>query len=96
MSKIKVVGDPGDIRNCKVEFKCPKRWDELKKQDNPDTRHCHVCEENVYLCTTDAQIAEAVRLDHCVAISPESEFSNEFGDGNFVGRLAPPEYKIDD
>jgi len=89
--KIKIVGDPGDIRNCKVEFKCPKRWDELKKQDIPDTRHCHVCDECVYLCTTDAQIAEAIRLDHCVAISPDSEW-NGVWDSDFVGRLAPPDY----
>jgi len=95
MSKIKIVGDPGDIRNCKVEFKCPERWDELEEQDNPDTRHCNVCDENVFLCTTDAQIAEAIRLDRCVAISPASESNDEF-EPHFVGKLAPPEYKIDE
>jgi hypothetical protein len=92
MVKIKIVGDPGDIRNCKVEFKCPKLWAELEEQDSPDTRHCNVCDEHVYLCTTDAEIGEAIRLDRCVAISPDSEFNKESDDGYFVGRLAPPEY----
>ncbi len=92
---ISIEEDPGDIRNCKVEFKCPKRWDELEKMGDTNTRHCHVCEEYVYLCSTDAEIAKAIRLDRCVAISPDSELSGEFDDGYFVGRLAPPDYETE-
>ncbi len=82
---IEIVEDPGDIRNCKIAFKCSKNWDDLEHLTDV-TRHCSTCDQAVYLCTTDAELAEAIRLDHCVAISPDSEFNHTWSTG-FVGRV---------
>jgi len=85
--------DPGDIRNCKVLVDCPKKWSDLEHLTDV-TRHCNKCDETVFLCRTDAELAEAIKLNHCVAIHLDSgsgqEWSNEF-----VGRLAPPKYEVD-
>ena len=62
--------DSSDIRNCKFAFKCPKRWQELTSidGDDPEIRFCSKCEQKVYRCTTDAEIALAIKENRCVAI----------------------------
>ncbi len=91
--RIVIEETPGDIRNCKVVVDCPKRWDELRPLTDR-TRHCSVCDEAVFLCQTDAELAEAVRLNYCVAVHPESEFNYEWS-SDFVGLLEPPDYETD-
>ena len=55
--KIVIEDDPGDIRNCKVVVNCPKKWESLEPLTDV-TRHCGTCDEAVFLCKTDAELAE--------------------------------------
>ena len=59
-----------DIRNCKFAYKCPKRWEELQviKHEGPDVRHCNKCEQRVFFCRSDEELAMAIRANRCVAI----------------------------
>ena len=59
-----------DIRNCKFAFKCPKRWEQLQiiRGENPDVRHCRKCEQRVFFCRSDEELAMAIRANRCVAI----------------------------
>ena len=65
-----IPSDSSDIRNCEFAFKCPKRWQELTSIDGGDLeiRFCSKCEQKVYRCTTDAEIALAIKANRCVAI----------------------------
>lgn len=56
------------LRNCKFAFKCDKRWDDLTRTSFPQVRFCNECSRDVFLCATDAELAESVRLNRCVAI----------------------------
>lgn len=56
------------VRNCQFAFKCPKKWDELTRTSFDRVRHCSNCSRDVFLCTTDAELAESIKLDRCVAV----------------------------
>ncbi len=56
------------IRNCRFAFRCDKEWQDLTETTFPKVRFCGDCERDVFLCTTDAQLAEAIRLNRCVAL----------------------------
>lgn len=62
--------DSSDIWNCKFTFQCPKRWKELTPIDgsDPDIRFCSKCEQKVYRCTTETQLASAIEENRCVAV----------------------------
>ena len=56
------------IRNCRFEFECDQSWTDLETTDDAQVRHCGQCSKSVHLCTTDADIARAIRDNLCVAI----------------------------
>lgn len=58
------------IRNCRFAYKCKKQWSDLTPTDSgiDNVRHCDDCQQSVYLCWSDAQLAEAIRLNRCVAL----------------------------
>jgi len=88
VNKVIIEGDGTEVRNCKFVFKCPKFWAELQKSDDPDIRHCNECSEFVYRCTSNKDIAIAIKRNRCVAIMPFFDESNE-NVTSLVGRIAP-------
>ena len=69
-----ILSDDSDIRNCRFTFKCPKKWTELAPIVGSDRniRFCGQCEQNVYRCETDREIALAVKANRCIAIKLDS------------------------
>ena len=61
------------LQNCRFKFRCNQSWNLLLRTEDPDLRYCTECERGVHFCTTDAQLAEAVRLGRCVAIPQNLE-----------------------
>lgn len=59
------------LRNCTFKFKCTQTWEGLDRTDIGTTRHCNVCSEYVYFVETDKRLAEAIKLNQCVAIAKE-------------------------
>ncbi len=86
MSKIVIEGDGTEIRNCKFTFKCPKFWGELQGAEYSRIRHCNSCNEDVYRCTTDEDIADAIKRNRCVAIMPYFDESAQW-QGGLIGRI---------
>jgi hypothetical protein len=56
------------IENCRFKFRCEQTWDGLTPTAHEQVRHCSECREDVHFCTTDEQLAQAIRQGHCVAI----------------------------
>ena len=56
------------IRNCKFAFKCTRTWESLIETGQVDIRFCGDCQQAVHYCHTDGELAEAIRLNRCVAI----------------------------
>jgi hypothetical protein len=59
------------LRNCTFKFKCSETWEGLEKTDVATTRKCNACNEYVYFIETDKRLAEAIKLNQCVAIAKE-------------------------
>lgn len=67
------------IRNCEFAYRCTKTWDELTPfEDYATERVCSDCNKLVHLCTTDEELAEAIRANYCVAIATESDDNQPF------------------
>lgn len=56
------------IENCRFKFRCEQTWEGLTPTAHDQVRHCSECREDVHFCTTDEQLAQAIRQGHCVAI----------------------------
>lgn len=56
------------VRNCQFAFKCPKNWEQLAPTFSASVRHCSTCAQEVFLCRTDKELAESIRLNRCVAV----------------------------
>jgi hypothetical protein len=59
------------LRNCTFRFKCTQTWEGLERTDIGTTRRCNICSEYVYFVETDKRLAEAIKLNQCVAIAKE-------------------------
>jgi hypothetical protein len=57
------------IENCEVQFRfrCPKQWEQLTATDDAKVRFCGVCEKNVFLCESRAELLECTREGRCIA-----------------------------
>ena len=92
---------PEEIRNCTVNFRCPKLWESLTTTDDPKVRFCDKCLEHVYLVQSEEELAEQSAHRRCVAIlnlSPEHE---DYSLGGLLGEIIPKwsasdEFKKDD
>jgi hypothetical protein len=62
-----------EIRNCRFAFKCNAKWDELVHTRNDEIRFCGECQREVYYCYSDDDLAESIRLNRCIAITPYSD-----------------------
>ena len=104
-SKVTQIGENAEkqtIRNCRFAYKCTKQWTDLTKTDSviDNVRHCDDCQQSVYLCWTDAQLAKAIRLDRCVAIVTPIARAKRAAKGRkslssraLVGLPRPPPYE---
>ena len=57
------------IRNCPIQIRCTKKWSQLLETSDSLVRFCDDCQKNIYYCSTDDEIAAALRLNKCVAMS---------------------------
>ena len=57
-----------DIRNCSFGFKCNQKWEDLSKRKEKNIKYCLECEKEVYLIETNAELMDAIKFNHCVAI----------------------------
>jgi hypothetical protein len=73
------------IHNCRFAYRCDRKWDELKPTTDDEVRFCGQCERTVHWCSTDRELAEAVALNHCVAIDVDHTISG----GIEMGVVAP-------
>jgi uncharacterized protein (TIGR02996 family) len=62
--------DRSPVENChfRFEFRCPKRWEQLRETGDPAIRYCGACHKNVYHCPTVADAQRHVWQSHCVAV----------------------------
>ncbi|WP_415897890.1 hypothetical protein ACMXYX_05810 [Neptuniibacter sp. QD72_48] len=71
-----------DKRDCKINYKCPKAWDDLDKTEDPFVRHCDQCEKDVHFCADVESLKEATIEDLCVAVP-----TDDFEDGVMMGDI---------
>lgn len=67
------------FRNCDFKYRCTKTWDELDTvPSTTSARECSDCKKLVFMCTTDAEIALAMRENWCIAVPTESADNQPF------------------
>lgn len=84
-----------EIRNCTVNFQCPKYWGRLTPTDDPKVRFCDYCFEQVRLVETEEQLAEHSALGHCVAILNLSPEHPDYSAGGLIGEVEPDFFNDD-
>ena len=67
------------IRNCKFAFRCDRKWTALISTDNPDIRFCDDCQQEVFFCYTDSDVAEGIVRNRCIAIEVVNHLSPDYG-----------------
>jgi len=85
------------IANCRFKFRCIQTWESLSPTEDRRIRHCSECAEDVHLCATDSQLAQAIKKGLCVAIPAEALDEDEAQDPevyedipiDMVGRVDP-------
>lgn len=66
------------LANCKLSFKCNRTWEILGKTKNSKIRHCTVCGEDVFYCTSKQEIVSALSNNKCIAIYiPEENYESQ-------------------
>lgn len=79
------------IRNCAFAFRCEKTWDSLDRLANENVRFCNDCEKNVYFCSNEKELMQAIKTNECVAIKLKgiSEFNYSHKESQmYVGSIA--------
>jgi uncharacterized protein (TIGR02996 family) len=71
-----------DVVELSFEFKCPRRWEELRTTENSTVRFCETCQQNVYYCATMSEARLHAMNRHCVAVNSRQERA--------PGDVAPP------
>jgi hypothetical protein len=60
------------IRNCTFAFRCVQNWQELEETDDRNIRFCPDCKKQVFFCSSEGEIAQAIKWNRCIAIeNPE-------------------------
>ena len=65
--------DTIDIRNCVFGRDCKQVWERLTDTTNASLKYCRKCERNVYMIENDNDVANAIRLNQCIAIKVQSQ-----------------------
>ena len=69
-----------ELKPCDFTFVCSKTWDELQQTFAAEVRYCDQCSKDVFLVKNNAQLAEARRLQRCVAwLRPQSSRKRRAG-----------------
>jgi lipoate synthase len=55
------------ILECDFAFKCPRKWADLVKRDEPNVRYCDICEREVFYAFTRDEFEYHKSLDRCIA-----------------------------
>jgi uncharacterized protein (TIGR02996 family) len=71
-----------DVVELTFEFKCPRRWEELRTTEKSTVRFCETCQQNVYYCPTVSEAWLHAMNRHCVAVNSRQERT--------PGDVAPP------
>lgn len=63
------------IDRCQVRFglKCPRRWDELERTEDPERRFCTMCDSPVFFVQSVDAARQAARAGQCIALAPAPE-----------------------
>lgn len=80
---------PKEIRNCTVNFQCPKLWRRLAVTDDPKVRFCDQCFEQVHLVETEEELAEKSAMGRCVAILNLSPDHPAYSGEGLLGEIEP-------
>jgi hypothetical protein len=65
--------DTIDIRNCVFGSECKQIWERLTETTNASLKYCRKCEKNVHMINNDNEVANAIRLNQCIAIKVQNE-----------------------
>lgn len=76
-----------EIRNCTVNFQCPKLWQRLAQTENSKVRFCDYCFEQVHLVETEKELAEQSALGRCVAILNLSPSHKAYDGKGLMGEI---------
>jgi len=76
-----------EIRNCDAKFslQCPKQWTQLAQTPKSTVRFCNQCNQRVYFCLTDKELAQRISEKQCVA------FYDHESEDMLLGLLECPE-----
>lgn len=59
-----------NLRNCKLAFRCKQKWEEMMPtRDDGTIRFCLDCMTEVFYCTTDQDLIDHIRSNHCIAFT---------------------------
>lgn len=84
------------IKNCVLEFQCPKSWNTLKVlEGNSNARHCDDCNQTILLCETEEQLNDAIEKRICVAVD-YCELNTELRVLGFPSNAKIPSFLEDD
>lgn len=53
----------------RFEYECPNQWERLELTDDPATRFCHGCRQEVHYCDSESEVREHSASGHCIAVS---------------------------
>lgn len=56
------------LKNCRFGYRCTNLWELMDSTLLDNVRFCQQCEREVHFCSTDAELADAIRHNFCVAI----------------------------
>lgn len=83
------------VEGCPIRFgfKCPLKWEAMRRTEREGIRHCAGCRQDVHFCRTLEQAQELTRQGACVALDPslvraEGDLDPTPAPGSYVGRLA--------
>ena len=56
-----------EILECDFSFKCPIKWENLVKLDDPNKRYCTSCEREVFYTRTRTELENNKKLGRCIS-----------------------------
>ncbi len=78
------------VWNCPAAFEllCDRTWEGLAPTDRSHVRHCHSCNERVYLSTTPEEFVSHVKLGRCVSLPAAGIPPTDPSEGMLLGRIS--------
>jgi hypothetical protein len=78
-------------RAARFDFLCTQQWSDLEETGASEVRHCNLCKQQVFYCTTIAEARTHAWRGRCVAIDIANERSKHDLERPppMVGMIAP-------